>query len=236
MRLSAANRVYLRWLGSGPLAVFNALIILAVIGIFAELFGDSFGTGAKIALIVVVVVLSVFVLFLQQFQPAVAARNEAQEALTKLVLERLVERYRAEHPGAYDLRANVMKLRRRWWGYPLHLKIEYCLDGFSTMEKELEFPIGVGCCGWAFEAREQTIFDKAAHQEALRGMTESQREATEGVHCILSTPVFRRAGKGEPIAILNLDSTSEIAMTGFREARLQDLVAPYAAIIGSFLR
>lgn len=233
---SASTQAYFRWLGSGPLALFNALVILAVIGIVAELFGESMGLGMKIAIIVIVVFVSLFVFFLQQFQPALSARNEYQEALVKAVLERLVERYRHENHGDYDLRVNVMKLRRTHWGYPLYLKIDYSLAGYSELEQELEFKIDTGCCGWAFVAREQTIYDKALHQEALRGMTQSQREATDVVHCVLSTPIFRGQGKSEPIGILNLDSQNEIGETMFRDKEMKVLVAQYAAIIGSFLR
>jgi hypothetical protein len=71
-------------------------------------------------------------------------------------------------------------------------------------------------------------------------MTAEQREATSHVQSILSTPVYRRSPAGQhlgrPIAILNLDSTNPIAISGLRSDNLQDVAARYAAMIGGLLQ
>lgn len=217
---------------------FSSLVVLTVLGIFVELFAGSWSTGPKLAVLAIVALIAAFTFVVQFWLPPVRVDQQYEEELITLLLETLVARYQREHDGNYTLRANVMKVRKNWFRFhePLKIDYRYRQDAYLAEELRQQFVMGTGCCGWCFEVNEQTTYDKALNQEALRGMTQEQRDATDHVHSILSTPIYRPNHKHEPIGILNLDSPNPIGETGFRNGTMQDLVARYASIIGTVLR
>lgn len=225
-----------RWLPSGPTAGFNSLVVLATIGVISELYGDSFPQWLKLVAITLVILLSSLVFFVQFKRPAMDAEDEYRVQLMSILFNVIVERYRHENPDDYDLRINVMQVRRNLIGMPHFLKIDYSTNDYRAVELDQKYEIGTACCGWAFEENAQTIFDKDTIQEALRGMTDAQREATAHVHSILSTPIYRNGRLDDPIGVLSLDSMAPIAKTKFDDNTLQDLVAEHAIIVGAFLR
>ncbi|MGH2561019.1 MAG: hypothetical protein ACRDJH_18290 [Thermomicrobiales bacterium] len=227
---------YRRWLASGPLAGFNSLVVLATIGVVAQFYGNSFPEWLKLLVIAIVVVLSVSALYVQFYRPAVDAADEYHEQIMGILFATTLARYKYEHSGEYSLRANVMKIRRTRWGYPRFLKIDYFAGDYTSLELEQEYAVGTGCRGWAFEVNDQTFFDKVENQEALKDMSQAQREATARVHSILCTPIYRNRRLDDPIGILSLDSPNLIGTTGFREDTMRDLVAEYASVIGAFMR
>jgi hypothetical protein len=223
-------------LASGPFAGFNALVVLGTLGIVAELYSGSFPSWLKLVFVVATVGLSALVLQVQFYRPAVDAAEDYQAQLMAILFSTILTRYRHENPGTYNLRINVMKIRRSKIGYPLFLKMDFWTTDYSPVEIAQVYHLRQGCCGWAFDRNEQVFFDRIERQEAQMGMTPAQLDATAHVHSILSTPIYRNGRLDDPIAILNLDSYDPIGRTGFDQATMRQLVAAYATVIGAFLK
>lgn len=133
-----------------------------------------------------------------------------------------------------------MKVRGRLFGRTRTLRIVFATEGYTALERSLEYNEDVGCAGTALAQNAQVYFDATEAHETRKDMTAEQREATAHVQSILSTPIYRRQPNSHelsrPIGILNLDSSEPIAISGFRNDNLQDVAARYAAMIGALLQ
>lgn len=157
------------------------------------------------------------------------------------LFDSLIRDCKKVRPGDYDLRTNVMKVRRKYLGLgKRYLKFDFWVGDFSPAELEQKYKEDVACCGTALRENEQVVFDSETVQEPYRHMSETQRDVTRHVRSILSTPVYRANDETKkwPVAILNIDSTSAIAVTGFDEPGDDDpqaKTAEYAELMGPIL-
>lgn len=92
--------------------------------------------------------------------------------------------------------------------------------------------------GSAVGENRQFVFDAVEAPESWKGMSETQRLVTAEIRSISSTPIYapNDREKTKPIGVLNLDSRSPIAETGFKEDNLLRLAARYAALTGITLQ
>ncbi len=232
----------LGWLSSGPLAGFNSLVVLATVAVVADLFGDAFPLWVKVVIVVATIVLSGLTFYVQYYRPSlVSAEEQRARIIEDYILESLLHRLEGLLGTGVVVRCNVMLMDRNLVGFPRHLRIEYCSQGrlgYSGIELAQAWRMGEGCCGWAYELKEQTFFDAATRQAALKDMTSEQVEATGHIGSILSTPIFQvdRDPRLEyPIGVLNLDSREPISRTCFDDPTVQDITAGYASVIGALL-
>ena len=119
-----------------------------------------------------------------------------------------------------------------------HLRLDYVWGDYTEAEREQQYRVDAGCAGLALGQNQQVFFDAYKAQEPRLGLTATQRQVTEHVNSILSTPIYRPndAENQSPIAILNLDSRDLISESGFGERRLQELLVDYAALMGATLQ
>jgi hypothetical protein len=221
-----------------PIGAFVVLCLLYGLGLLVDLYASDLSPSAKLALLVGGILGSAFVYYWQFYQPTVRIEQKYVSVVLDHLFRALVDTYRQQHPGDYDLRANVMRMRRKHVVGPRFLRIDVALGEYTPAEHEQAYRVGVGCAGNAVARNQQTFYDAIQAHEHRSGLTATQREVTAHVNSILSTPVYRPSDvdKRSPIAVLNLDSGDFVGTTGFREAHLQDLAVYYAEVVGAILQ
>ena len=221
-----------------PIGAVMLLSGLYVLSLFASLKGAELGSGVQWAIIVIGFVLSLIVYYYQFYLPVLRLKTRHLQGHMDVLFESLTRQYKQDRPGNYDLRVNVMQRRRKvvppW---QMFLRIEFFKGDYTQAEKEQEYLFDIGCCGTALAVNNQIFFDARTAQEPYKGMTATQREVTEDVRSILSTPIYKAKDdyRSSPIGVLNLDSRSYITETGFDQRALQSVPAQYAELVGALL-
>jgi len=195
------------------------LIVVYALGVGTDLFASDLSVGARLALFGLGVTTSALLYYRQFYRPTIRIEKQYQEIVLDHIFRALVDTYRQQRPGDYDLRASVMRVSRPLGrGKPI-LSFAFWFGEFTAAEFEQSYAVGVGNAGNALARNEQAIYDAVAAHENRAGMTATQQEVTAHVASILSTPVYRPgdADKRTPIAVLNLDSRNGVVETGFRE-------------------
>ena len=233
-----------QWFRDNPLLKLVANALVTLIPFTASLIISALG-GGLIGSGIAFLIVSAGVFFAYYIKAYVPATDRKERQLTTFFeqyLDLLVEDFKHEHPGQYNLRMNIMRPKGSWWRrVDDHLSIDYCVRGYTSIEQELQFTFGQACCGVAMAENEAKWVDK--NRDPGRGWAESwqmnnkQEEATEDVQTILSTPIYRPEDENQerPIAILNIDSEEPSSATGFDQEEVQDTAARYARGIGILL-
>lgn len=121
-------------------------------------------------------------------------------------------------PGDVDARANVMRPSSDGFRDDPTLSIAYYNDrsDYDPGEFELEFEIGQGCVGQAYETGDQTFAISPNHVRSWDDSwetTERQDRVTEHLNTIIGTPVYRpedEEREDDPVAVLISDSEQHI--------------------------
>lgn len=110
------------------------------------------------------------------------------------------------------------------------------IDGYSEWEQELTFGPGEGAAGMALQEGEIVVYDSQTLSYPERDMTVEQLVATEHVTSVISVPIYPSRGRwGEPIGVLNLDSTEHVEDTKFNTESARMVLMKYASAIGDVL-
>lgn len=220
---------------------FSTLILLVVLyslGILSTLYGSSLPGWGKLIVLMIAFMLSLLAYYYTFYRPLISLKDRHLKIIFDHLFIVLDQKYREQQPGNYNLRINVMRLRRRFCSIrKRYLRIDFYHGPCSDAEKEQEYLVNVGCCGTAIYENCPVVFDARQKQEPFKGMTATQRKVTEHVNSILSTPIYR-VGEGSersPIGVLNFDSRQNISITGFDKEPIKSLAASYSRIIGPIL-
>jgi hypothetical protein len=202
------------------------------------LLADNLPFWGKAGFLLVGLSISVVVYYQQVYRPTIRVEDEYLGIVLNDLFNALIARHRDLHPGGYELRVNLMRVRRSVPLRPPYVRIDFSLGAYSDAELEQEYRLGVGNAGTAILRKDQSYYDSLDAHEPRLGLTATQREITAHINSILSTPVFRpnEIGRGTPIAVLNLDSTDPIRETHFRDPDVRALAVYYANTIGALLR
>lgn len=216
------------------------------LGLIVDLYASGMPPVVKLAVLLLGLLASFLVYYSQFYQPTLRIQDDHLRLLLSDLFDALARKYREQQPGAYDLRINVMRVRRRYLARGVErrwivgsriLRLDFMLGDYTDAEREQEYPAGVGCAGVALARNRPVVFDAIDAQEPRLALSATQREVTAHVSSILSIPIYRPGGQATqtPITVLNLDSRSPIAATGFWDDTPQALATSYAALIGAAL-
>lgn len=103
-------------------------------------------------------------------------------------------------------------------------------DAYSTVEKEIEWYYGLGCCGKSWKSKEQRCFDRSSKDRNffLDGLLPEQLNFTSHVNSILSTPIL---SDDNVVAILNIDSPEEMNMVKFNVNQISRAIRDEARML-----
>lgn len=229
-----------------PRLGLTLLCSLYGLGLVVDLYSSGMSPVVKIVVLLLGLLTSFLVYVSQFYRPTLRIQDEHLQLLLSDLFEALARKYRQQHPGEYHLRVNVMRARRsylprriegRWVLAPRLLRLDFTSGDYTDAEREQVYPAGVGCAGVALARNRPVVFDAIDAQEARLALSATQREVTAHVSSILSIPIHRPGdqAKQTPIGVLNLDSRSPIAATGFWDDNPQALATSYAALVGAAL-
>ena len=86
--------------------------------------------------------------YFQGYQPAISANRKRLDAIVDALLRALEHSYREENPGDFDLRLNVMRVRRRFVVLgPARMKIGQYRGDYRPAELEQVYGPDQGCAG-----------------------------------------------------------------------------------------
>lgn len=116
-----------------------------------------------------------------------------------------------------SVRANVMRPSRSGFRDDPTLSIAYYHEEaeYDPEEFQLEFEVGQGCVGRAYETGDQKFAISPEHVRSWDdawSTTKRQNRVTAELNTIIGTPIYRpdSDGRGEPVAILIVDSEDHI--------------------------
>jgi hypothetical protein len=221
-----------------PLSVCLILIILYILPLYLKLYQVSYSNFINNIILVGAFILAFIVYYNQNYKPLIRKQKLYLDTLFGELFYVVDKKIRERKPDIPDLRINIMPIKRkRLYPWNRYLIIDFYEGNYSEAEKQQEYNIDIGCCGTAVKTNDQTYYDAKFYHETLKGMTPTQKEITRKIGSILTTPIYspKDEAKKWPIAILNIDSTSGISVTGFNESSIQDIAAKRAALIGGLL-
>lgn len=179
-----------------PVTAFLFLCLLYALGLLVDLYASSLSPLAKALVLVGGLVVSASVYYWQFYRPTVRIEQKYLALVLDHLFATLMDRYRDLRPGRYELRVNVMPVRRQVAPRPAglggerrFLRIDFSMGDYSAAELEQEYWANVGCAGAALALNQQTYFDAVEAHEHRSGMTATQRLVTSHVGSILGTPI-----------------------------------------------
>lgn len=156
--------------------------------------------------------------------------------------------------GDIDVRANVMRPSSDGFRDDPTLNIAYYNDesDYDSEEFRLEFGIGQGCVGQAYETGNQTFAISPDHVRSWDdawNTTPRQDRVTEQLNTIIGTPIYRPDDEQQedPVAVLildseqhldefiALDSDQELADVDFKETEIGRRAIEHARNVGILL-
>lgn len=222
-----------------PTRLLVVVLIPAAVALFVSMFSVAGWPGWLRAIIFVACLILMVVAGIWQVRsPVLKVQRESASKVAELAFESLLAVYLERNPGTYDLRANVMMVRRSTWGIGgRYLQIEYCSGGYRAAERSLRYSLGIGCCGTAFAQNTEAFYDRTLDHENQKGMPAEHRDITSGVQSVVSIPIYRPGDSNQlwPVGILNLDSSASIEDTKFRDDGLRAVAIQYAGLFGTFV-
>jgi putative methionine-R-sulfoxide reductase with GAF domain len=232
----------LKHLKSNSVVGFSSIVVLVLIGIAIDLLTSGWPWWLVVLAFIVSLFLALYVYALEYYWPRLITSDRYRQRFIEMVLIDLLDDYLEQVPEVeeVDIRLNVM-LPKSKWPWRSRLSIKYAIGAYSGQEWALEFRPGVGCAGTAWAEHSQVYFDLVKDHTTLKGMSDAQREATQHLHSILSTPIFRDADAGgssaieHPIGILNIDSPLGVDTTRFDQENVRKLAADSATLVGALL-
>lgn len=216
-----------------PVSSVVLLTVLFGVALGASLFASDLNGSGKVGILAAGLVVSALTYYTVSYLPVVKARERYLGTLVPFVLEGAMSDWRAQRPGGYTLRSNVMRVRRRTWKpWRRFLRIDFAVGSYTRAELEQDYNEDVGCCGTALRENTTVWFDAVSAQEPWRHMSQTQRHATSHVKSILSVPIYRWEDHQYevPVAILNLDSSDDVTQTGFDQVQLHGATGRYARL------
>jgi len=115
--------------------------------------------------------------------------------------------------GDVNVRANIMRPASSGWSDDPTFTVTFYTEEseYRGDELELEFEIGQGCVGNAYQDNDQKVAISADHVDTWSpgwNTTSTQDRATEHLNTIIGTPIYRPTDeeKDSPVAILIVDS------------------------------
>lgn len=212
--------------------IYITFLVYGVISVSTSAVVDS--TLLLGILIAVLIILAAVIYYFDWHKPTQASIENRIEASSPFFCKLIIQHLRAEFGISSRIRCNIMIVRRKfiWWGYR-SLKIDYCTDHYQDTELEQEYGYNVGCCGTALAEAQQIYFDSIQAQEPYKGMSQTQRLATERIKSILSTPIFsvNDISLKSPKAILNLDSFRPIKNTKFDNEEVMNSLRKFSGLM-----
>lgn len=218
-----------------PILRCSLLAGISLIPLLLYLFHPHFSFFSG-CITLIVVFASIFTLYYYQlYKPFIKKSEDYLNNILPILFKALDSEIREIRPQCNNIRINVMRVRIRilkpWKKY---LKIDYWYGDYGYSELEQIYDLDIGCCGVALYENSQVFYDSILQHETLLHMTPTQRKITEHVKSTLSTPIYSPMDNFEhkPIAILNLDSTDSIDITGFNDTAIQEIAANFTTLIG----
>ena len=200
--------------------------------------GDLLSPFLRILALIIAIIAGGLVYYFDVHRPSQNWKTNSLRLQLPFILRVITTDMQARSQEPRDLRTNIMLAKRKFlvWGWK-PLQIDFHTDGYTQAELEQKYDYDVGCCGTALARNEQIYFDSQKAQEPYKGMTETQRITTARINSILSTPVYSPTDidKKTPIAILNLDSETQISQTHFDQVDVKERAAKFATLVGSVL-
>jgi hypothetical protein len=178
------------------------------------------------------------VYYFQFYRPFIRKKGDFLNLLLPDIFCIIESKIVETRPQINNLRINVMIVKKKFFKpWEHYLEFLYWQEDYKKAEVEQKYPIHVGCCGTALFEKEQVFYDKKLYHETLAGMSQTQREITGHIGSVLSTPIFSPGDNWQrkPIAILNIDSTDDISVTGFNDNIIQEIAVNRAAVLGGLL-
>lgn len=222
-----------------PILSFLLLIVLYALGVGVSLFAIELSQTWKYIILFISFIVSATLYYIRFYRPTVISNDKYLERTLDFLFTGFETTYRDAHPGNYSLRINIMRVRNRFILFgPNYAKISFFRGDYSRAEREQEFFADQGCCGIAMSSGQQCIYDQEQIPEAYDTLTHTQRHVTEHVMSILSTPIYRPSDRprGQPVAILNIDSADVLGVNGFDRLEIQALVDSFADdVLGPYL-
>ena len=217
----------------------NSIVVLSTLGLFAELFGNGFNSVVKILILIVALGISVVVFVVDYQRPLISSTEEARKELIEgFLLPMLCVEVKELVPDKSNaiLRINIMPMKKTLF-VPKGLSIKYAFGAYSDSERSMVWQLEEGCCGFAYSEKRQLSYDRVTNHEMQAKMTDLQKQTTTGVHCVLSTPIFRSPDRAnnDPIGVLNIDSSQPIGETPLMNTEVWLRIEQFANAAGTLL-
>jgi len=219
-------------------AIFNGFIIALSLTV-----GSDWSTSWRVTIIIGAVSLFTFINYRQITMPGFRVKEKTAEILiSTFLLDALLKAYKIKQPGSYNLRACVLKRKRKLriekWRIRMvdNLNIRYSTPGYPAAEKELVYE-DYGASGNAVIENNVVYYDKKTAPTSISGMPATHIEITKHINSVLSAPIYRLNDTNleNPIGILSIDSKTSVEKTGFHDPTNYDIVTSMATLIGSFM-
>ncbi len=225
--------------------MFDALLI-ALFNFFTvalSLFAfQDFNPMWKVLILFLSTGLAIYIWYRSIHLPVLKVKIEyADSFISTMILPALITSYYEKNPGEYELRACVLRVRKKLVRRPPfripELLIQHCTPGYSDSELSLPWTGVMGACGRAASWNKMIFYDPKEHPEAAGGMTPQHIEATKHLNSVMAVPIYRPKDENQEnvIAVLGLDSQQNISQTKFHEKQFHGIVTTSAALIGAFL-
>lgn len=218
--------------------VYLVLLIYGIITLADGVIGDLLLPLLRILALCIAIIAGGLVYYFDAYRPSHRWKTYSLGVQLPFILRVITVNMQARFQEPKDLCANIMRARRK---FPTRgwkpLQIDFYTNGYTQAELEQKYNYDVGCCGTALARNEQIYFDSQKAHEPYKGMTETQRITTARINSVLSTPVYSPSDidKKTPIAILNLDSESQISQTRFDQSDVKERATKFATLVGSLL-
>lgn len=209
------------------------------LGLVPALFDfTDLSTKTRVVIVIVGWILSFSSMYFSVYRPLRTRARERQKPIVKLVFDELHDTYFRYTHSRDTVRINLMLVHRSPISpWRRKLKMWYQTDDYSSDERELVFPEGLGNCGKALASNSVYWYDPSKGHDQFVDLPRFGATITSDVGSVLSVPVYHPddTNRSRPVAVLNLDSSKSVEHSGFDDPEVREIAKRASGLIGLVL-